>query len=150
MACPTKYTAKLGAEIARRLAQGESLRSICKSSKTPHISTVLEWALDSSHPFSEQYARAREAQGHTFADEIRDIANEVRGGLVDPNAARVAIDAAKWLAGRQAPKRYGDRVDVSVSTPAAALTDADLAEIAREVAGELPKAAKRERSRQGS
>ena len=31
---------------------------------------------------------------------------------VNPNAARVAIDALKWTASRLLPKRYGDRLDV--------------------------------------
>ena len=34
---------------------------------------------------------------------------------VNPNAARVALDALKWTAARMQPKRYGDRVDTHLS-----------------------------------
>ena len=35
----------------------------------------------------------------------------VEGGL-DPNAARVAIDAYKWSAGKRRPRRYGEKLEV--------------------------------------
>ncbi len=33
-------------------------------------------------------------------------------GKLDPNAARVAIDAYKWAAGKRKPKVYGDKVAI--------------------------------------
>ena len=34
-------------------------------------------------------------------------------GLIDPNAARVAIDAYKWSAGKRKPKKYGEKVEIA-------------------------------------
>jgi hypothetical protein len=58
------------------------------------------------------YARAREHRADARADRIDEICDELHRGKLDPNAARVLIDAEKWQAGKEMPKRYGDRVEV--------------------------------------
>ena len=42
-------------------------------------------------------------------DKIEDIAEKVLSGVYEPQAARVAIDAFKWTAGKKLPKKYGER-----------------------------------------
>ena len=56
--------------------------------------------------FAEQYARAREVQAETLADEIVSIADEDG----DPQRQRLRVDARKWVASKLKPKRYGDKV----------------------------------------
>ena len=74
---PTVYSDKLAATICGRLAEGESLRTICADDAMPGKSTVLRWLLDGEHKvFRDQYARAREAQADYFADEILAIADD--------------------------------------------------------------------------
>ncbi len=73
----------------------------------PTATTVFRW-LASDADFREQYTRAREDQADTFVDEIIHIADTVE----DAQAARVRIDARKWVAGKQRPKKYGDKLDV--------------------------------------
>jgi hypothetical protein len=46
------------------------------------------------------------------ADKIADVAQSVIEGGLDPNAARVAIDAYKWSAGKRRPRRYGEKLEV--------------------------------------
>ena len=46
------------------------------------------------------------------ADKIADVAKTVLEGKVDPAAARVAIDAFKWSAGKRRPKRYGEKLEI--------------------------------------
>jgi hypothetical protein len=41
-----------------------------------------------------------------------DIARRVLLGEVDPRAAHVALTHERWQAGREAPKRFGDRLAV--------------------------------------
>lgn len=60
-----------------------------------------------------QYARAREASADADADDIGDIGKRTLSGEYDPQAARVAIDALKWAAGKKKPKVYGDKLDLS-------------------------------------
>ncbi len=73
------FSKKVGDEICLRIAQGESLRAICKSKDMPDISTVLRWALSDSDlykGFREQYARARQIWLEVIEDEILDIADD--------------------------------------------------------------------------
>ena len=114
---PTDYSEELAKLICERLANGESLIAICKDETLPHRSTVHDW-LNPKHStyqsaFADKYARAREDQADYKADEIEDIANRVLTGEINPNAARVAIDAKKWTASKLRPKRYGDKLDVT-------------------------------------
>lgn len=122
---PTKYSPELVETICVRLSLGESLRTICKDEDMPAQSQVYVWL--NRHPeFQEQYTRAREEQAESHADEIVAIADETpetvpvydkEGNLlrIDISSAYVAwqkqrIDARKWNAAKQRPKKYGDRV----------------------------------------
>ncbi|MEX3667997.1 hypothetical protein AB3X82_07315 [Paraburkholderia phenoliruptrix] len=83
---------------------------------------------------SHRYARAREAQADTLADEMLDIADDGRndwmerlgrddtplGWTVNGEAvqrSRIRLDARKWLAGKIAPKKYGEKIMQEVSGP---------------------------------
>ena len=79
----------------------------------PAQSDVYKWLIETPK-FSEMYARARETRADSRADRIDEIVGMVVSGELDPNAARVAIDAEKWLAGKEQPKRYGDKIDHTV------------------------------------
>ncbi len=120
---PTLYTEALVANICRRLAEGESLRAVCRDPAKPAISTVMGWLFDGEHDeFTEQYARAREAQAEVRADEIVDIADDDTndfmadkdGKLVADHEhiqrSRLRVDARKWIAAKLLPKRYGDKL----------------------------------------
>ena len=132
MARPSTYTRKTAAIICERLADGESLRSICSDDKMPAKSTVFKWLIE-HEAFSDQYARAREAQADSLVDELLDIADdgsndwmekrnssgEVAGWQENGEAIRrsqVRIEARKWIAARLRPKKYGDRLDVDQRT----------------------------------
>jgi len=95
--------------ICELVVDGKSLRTICLADDMPARSTVLKW-LNDHVDFADQYARAREAQQDTYAEEIIHIADTAK----DANIARLQIDARKWHASKLAPKRYGDKVDVGV------------------------------------
>lgn len=125
---PTKYSQHVAALICARLAEGESLRSICSDEEMPASSTVFLW-LAKHADFSEQYARAREAQADALFDEIIDIADDSRndwmeikyGDSDDEDAgwkvnhehiqrARLRVDSRKWMASKLSPKKYGDKI----------------------------------------
>ncbi len=78
----------------------------------PNISTIMDW-LSKNETFSAQYARAREAQAETLADQIVDLVDEED----DPAKARVRMDARKWFASKVAPKKYGDKIAQELSGP---------------------------------
>jgi hypothetical protein len=125
---PSRYTDAVAAKICSRLAEGESLRKICKDTSMPAISTVMGWLSDGKHgEFLEQYACARELQADTLFDEALDIADDGTNDWMerldkDGEAAgwqqngehvqrsRLRVDTRKWAAGKLAPKKYGDRL----------------------------------------
>ena len=109
---PSSYTPEIGDDICERLANGESLRRICLTPNYPRQATVFRW-LAANQQFREQYARAREAQADTLADEIIDIADgkraEYEGTEADVQRDRLAMDARKWVAAKLKPKVYGEK-----------------------------------------
>jgi hypothetical protein len=119
----TTYSAEVAAAICDRLSEGESLRAICRDEVMPATSTVCKW-LTEQPAFSEQYARAREAQADSLADEILAIADDGlndtyrdEGGNVRTDTdviarSKLRVDARKWLASKMAPKKYGDKMAI--------------------------------------
>ena len=92
----------------------------------PDRSTVYDWLLRHSE-FADQYARAREEQADTLADEIIAIADEQpeiiavtdkrTGELIEHKLdgaflqwQKNRIDARKWTAMKLKPKKYGDKL----------------------------------------
>lgn len=118
------YTEELGDEICERLADGESLRRICLSDHMPSKSAVFRW-LAANEEFRNRYARAREAQADTMADEILDIADDGTNDYMETpeggeryngdaiQRSKLRVDARKWVAAKLKPKVYGDKIDVT-------------------------------------
>lgn len=116
----TTYTADMDREICARLAEGRSLRSVCRDADMPHISTIYKW-LDEQPGFSERYARACNDRAHALAEEALEIADDSSGDVItDENGvkrldaefvqrSRLRVDTRKWFAARLNPKVYGDR-----------------------------------------
>lgn len=110
-------------EILRRLAEGESLRGICKDEGFPVASTVLSWVTEEpgSDGFGEQYTRARAAGYALLADEIIEISDDSskdvqfteRGESMNAEfvaRSRLRVDSRKWMLSKMLPKVYGEKV----------------------------------------
>jgi hypothetical protein len=126
----TTYTQEIADSICESIADGKSLREICKADDMPSRATVFKW-LNDIEGFSDQYARAREEQAETLADEIISIIDQAAEPLmvegvplladgkpiliasqVSVAHARLKMDARKWVASKLKPKKYGDKVEV--------------------------------------
>ncbi len=120
---PSLYTEALAAKICARLAEGETLRSICRDEAMPDKATVLRWLADEAKAdFRDQYAHARDMQADALFDEALEIADDASGDwTVDKDGKKVLdhehiqrsrfrVDTRKWAAGKMAPKRYGDKI----------------------------------------
>ena len=90
----------------------------------PAASTVFKWLVD-NRAFSEQYARAREAQADSLFDEMLEIADDARNDWMERRGeedagwvangehiqrSRLRLDARKWMAGKLRPKKYGEKI----------------------------------------
>ena len=124
---PSKYSDALADLICTRLIDGESLLSICKDADMPNAQTVFAWIL-SKPDFSNKYARAREVQADTMADQILTISDDGKNDWMEKHGSgdvgwqlngehvqrsRLRVDARKWLASKMAPKKYGDKVTLA-------------------------------------
>jgi ribosomal protein S11 len=125
---PVDYGPEVTAVICERLALGESLRSICRDAAMPSMAAVMNW-LNREPAFVEQYVRARELQAEYLVDEIIEIADDATNDYMQKldrdgkqigwrengeflNRSRLRIDARKWAAGKMAPKKYGEKVEI--------------------------------------
>lgn len=117
---PTKYTLEIALEICERIADGESLKSICGDERMPKKTAVYEWLLRHKE-FADIYARAREDQADTLADEIHAISDELPQQIVDDKGKtrydsayvqwqKNRVDARKWVAAKLKPKKYSERI----------------------------------------
>jgi hypothetical protein len=122
---PSIFTQQIADIICERIAEGESLREICKDDDMPTRMTIYRW-LQSDSVFCDHYTRAREDQADSLADEIIAIADEQpeiiavtdkrTGELIEHKLdgaflqwQKNRIDARKWTAMKLKPKKYGDR-----------------------------------------
>lgn len=141
---PTSFTPMLGRAICKLIADGYSLKEICEHEKMPSKQSVFNWLFDGrenendveKRAFFDQYARAREAQGHLYADELRNLTkDQKRYWLMNPDTGEIMRDSAglpipdphyaarlrtesdnlKWMAGKLAPKVYGDKVNLDAN-----------------------------------
>jgi len=133
MARPSDYSQEIADAICERIADGDSLRTICADDAMPNKATVFRWL--AKHPaFSDQYAHAREAQADTLADELTDIADDGTNDWMERkgsegevigwrengeaiNRSRLRVDARKWIASKLKPKKYGDSTMMQLSGP---------------------------------
>jgi hypothetical protein len=124
---PSDFNQEIVERICERIADGESLRTICDDDDMPAKSTVFKW-LSLHANFADQYARARETQADTIFDEILSIADdgsndwmvrkhgESESWVENGEAIRrsvLRVDARKWMAGKLRPKKYGDKTILS-------------------------------------
>lgn len=124
---PSVYSDEVAALICGRLADGESLRSICASDEMPARSTVYAWVFDNTNDFSDRYARARQVQAETLADDVLEIADDnsrdVRVGLDGRETpdfdhiarSRLRVDTRKWLLSKMLPKQYGEKTQMELT-----------------------------------
>jgi len=122
---PMPFDPVIGAEICEAFATSSlGLDALCKANPHwPSRKVIIKWRLDPSLSFGEDYARAKQAQIDLMVERIFTITKDRKQGYLtdkDGNSyadqtyltkMRCEIDAIKWLAGKLAPKIYGDKKD---------------------------------------
>lgn len=117
---PSVFTQDLADHICARMAEGESLRSICRDDNIPHVGTILRWVAQ-NQLFREQYDAAMEQRAEYLFEEMFEIADETQLDTIEtetgdrPNAewisrSRLRVDVRKWALSKMMPKKYGDRI----------------------------------------
>ncbi|CNL11001.1 Uncharacterised protein [Yersinia frederiksenii] len=123
---PTDYTDELAEIICLRLAEGESLRSVCSDDGMPSKQAVLRW-LARNEEFRAQYVRAKEEGAEAIAEELFDIADDGANDWMEKldkdgecigyqlngehvQRSKLRIDTRKWYLSKIMPKKYGDKI----------------------------------------
>lgn len=106
-AAPAPDTPPLSdADILTKIAEGESLRAICRDNGLKESTVRRRFSEDET--LAAQYARAREAQADHYFDRVVDEALSAE----DAQIGRLRVDALKWAAGKLRPKHYGEKLQV--------------------------------------
>lgn len=130
---PTVYTPAIADEIIERVADGESLSSICRDEHMPSRPIVCLWATGGGEvgklaergdktaaAFVDRYARARLLGLDRMAEEVIEISDApiLFEGVPD-NAlvqqARLRSDNRKWMLSKMLPKQFGDKVTAEIT-----------------------------------
>ena len=127
---PSTYDPEIAEEICNRLADGESLRAICRDLHMPPESTVRGWYVDDVQGFAAHYARARDMGLESMAEGLTEISDDGSNDWVETNdpdnpgyklngehvqRSKLRVDTRKWLLSKMAPKKYGDKQDINLT-----------------------------------
>ena len=119
------YTPEIAEVILERLADGESLRGICRDEGMPSEGAVRWWAIVDHDGFAARYAHAREIGAAKLAEDLLEIADDGRNdtyitedGEERTNhevvmRSKLRLDTRKWLLSKFLPKTFGDRVEIN-------------------------------------
>lgn len=105
MTRPLRFTLRLGREICRRLAEGETLTALCREAAMPTRRRLQVW-LAEQPAFAEAFREARRAQLETWSEELLLLADGLEGEESREALARtkLRIEVRQWLIARLAPK----------------------------------------------
>lgn len=123
------YDQSVRDKICELIADGKSVREICRMEGMPAMSAVFRW-LSEDKAFQEQYTRAREVQADTLFEEMLEIADDARNDWMERNGeensgwqfngehvqrSKLRLEARKWMAGKLRPKVYGEKSELAVT-----------------------------------
>ena len=101
------------------ISKGMSLRKSCKQNGIPRI-TFFDW-IDKNEKEADRYARARQQGIEARFESIEEDYSEEpqrdpETGKIDSawvQLQKLKIDSKKWELSKLAPKKYGDKIDVT-------------------------------------
>lgn len=111
--------------ICDKIIEGQSVKSILREDKMPSSQTFWKW-LKEDEEKSNQYARAKELYAESVFEDIILIADGTdedvltdEDGIPQTNyniiqRDRLRIDARKWHLSKLNPKKYGEKMDLTV------------------------------------
>ena len=104
--------------VLKGMRSGLSAFKACQAAGVPQ-STFSRW-VDDDATLAENYARAREDLIERMASEVMELADsevpETGDGKKDWQAIqkhKLQVDTRKWLLSKLAPKKYGEKLEVS-------------------------------------
>jgi len=110
--------AKLADAVLANMESGMSCWKACEKAGVKN-STFMLWVSQDS-ALAENYARARENYVERIAQEVMELSDvdvgETPDGRKDWAAVqkhKLQVDTRKWLLSKLAPKKYGEKIEIS-------------------------------------
>lgn len=128
-----EYSEEEKAEYVRKVLslveEGKSLRKACEEIGIPR--TTFEVWEKADEKIAVQYAHAREKRADHIFEEMLQIADTPKIGTIETakewgtevqtkdmvDHRKLQIETRKWMLGKMAPKRFGDRLDLTHANP---------------------------------
>jgi transposase-like protein len=126
MGRPTLYTPELAERILHELADGRTVRDICRAVGMPASATVRLWVVENRDGFAARYRQAREFARDDMEEELLEIVDDGRNDWMErrtraggretvPNReniqrSRLRYDARCRLLSNPLPKCCGNRI----------------------------------------
>ena len=125
---PSTYSDDIAELICAYLAEGKSMRTIATFEGMPCIKTMFTW-MRVYPEFLQRYTRAKAESAESLAEEIIDIADDARNDWMEVEVkgqtitkldrehverSKLRIESRKWIAAKLLPKKYGERLDVTI------------------------------------
>ena len=137
MARLSEYDFELSKEICERVSNGERIKFILKSSdKYPSFPTWCKWKRENPELLN-LYTCSIQDKAESIDDDIDEILEDVKKGILDPTQARVIIDTLKWKSSKYYPKMFGDSSKIDVTTNGKEINAPISIEQAKKLADEL-------------
>jgi hypothetical protein len=119
----TKYTPEVTQKLLAFLANGKPLKTACLEKGMPAIDIVFDW-MRKYPDFKEAYILAKRESVDALVEEMLEIADDGKNdtykekGLIKTNwdvveRSRLRVETRKWLIGKLAPSRFGDKLDIT-------------------------------------
>ena len=100
-------------QVCQLVSMGYSINDSCAKLGISDEFFYSEMAC--SEVLEGEYLRARENRSHSRFEKTERIISQLEDGIMDPQRAKVIIDANKWMASKEKPKVYGDKQQLEVS-----------------------------------
>jgi hypothetical protein len=147
------YSEHVALRICEQLADGKTLKQICRAKGSPARSTVYAWLAE--HPeFNTMFQTARNEHIDNEFDRLDDLVNQKPPtdayGRVDQGWVanqKVKVAALQWKLSKLRPREFSDRMELTgaegapLMPPAEELSPERIAEAARRIAFILHRAA---------
>src|SRR5205807_2115872 len=117
-----EYNPEIADMICDRIAEGQSLRQICRDPNMPARSTIFGW-LEEHQEFAKRYSLARRIQIEDLLEEILEIADDSSNDWIERQGpdgkkyrvvnrdalrrSKLRIGARELLISKLMPKKFG-------------------------------------------
>ena len=103
----TKYSDEAYSAVIKDIAAGIPLANALGGPSKPGR-TLFFARLKEDPALAREYEAAMQMRGQVRVDELLDVNQRLLKGLIDPQSAKVISSNLIWLAGKEAPKTYGE------------------------------------------